>query len=46
MEDILEKLLDLGHELDVDEEVLNIIINSKNIDELLILQSGLDKMRC
>ena len=45
MENILEKLLDLGHEIGVVDEVLEIIIKAKTLDDLLILQSGLDKMK-
>lgn len=43
-ENLIEQLLDLGHNIGVADEVLDIIINSKNIDDLLILQNGLNKM--
>lgn len=44
-ENIIEQLLDLGHEIGVVDEVLEIIIKSKTLDDLLILQSGLNKMK-
>ena len=44
MENILEQLLDLGQKIGNSDEVLDIILKSKSLDELYILKSGLNKM--